>query len=98
METEKICDFLENLEMFFATCFIISVFIQVCSNLCVVFLGDIPLAYIETYFSATPEEVGKIMAMTFAIWKLLIVQFTLVPALAAWTIKKLYKKVQAKKA
>ena len=82
---------LEAMQKYFTTSFWISfIVLFIASVLCMVF-RDSQIAIMEKYFQIGAKAWGFIVVLTLAMWKILIIQFTLIPALAIWCIRKCCK-------
>ena len=52
------------------------------------FAHDFQVIVVEKYFHASAETVNLIVPLILGIWKVFIIQFTLVPAIVIWYIQK----------
>jgi len=79
---------LEHLQMYFTKSFLISfVFLLLGATLCIV-MHDFQLAFVQKYFEMDAKDFNFMVVLLLGIWKILIFQFTLVPALVIWAIRK----------
>ena len=86
-KTEKI----EFLQAFFAKSFWLSfVLLLVATMLCMV-MHDTQLAFVQKYFQMEAKDYNYLVVLILGIWKVLIFQFTLIPALVIWCMRKCCK-------
>lgn len=91
MDMEEKKEKLEFLQKFFVKSFWISfILVIIASALCIV-MHDLQLAIVAKYFHASAEDFALALVLVFGIWKALVIQFTLVPALAIFCIRKCCK-------
>lgn len=84
---EKI-DIIDMFQRFFIKSFWISfILLIVASLLCMVF-NPWQVMIAERFFNVDAEDLGKITLFIFGLWKVLIIQFTLVPIFASCCLKK----------
>lgn len=69
--------------MFFAS----FVLLMLSSLLCIVF-HDSQVQMVEKFFDLDCETYSLIVVSLLGLWKILIIQFTLLPAIALWIIEK----------
>lgn len=83
---------IEHKKHFFIKTFVISLVLMII--LCLIAtMAYNHMAYMASMlYDIDMDDYGKIFVMTFAIWKILIIQFTLVPAIAFAMIEKHIKK------
>lgn len=82
---------LRFLQKFFVKTFWISfVLLLISTGLCIA-MHDYQLAFVDKYFKMDPEDFNYLVVLLLGLWKILIVQFTLIPALAVWCIRKCCK-------
>ncbi len=82
---------LEFIQKFFVKSFWIRFLILIVSSVLCMALHGYHVAMISKYFPISLENLNLAIVLVFGIWKVLIIQFTLVPALAIWCIKKCCK-------
>ena len=82
---------LEFLQMFFVKSFFISFFFLLLATLLCITMHDFQLAFVDKYFKMEAEEYNYMVVFLLGLWKILIFQFTLVPALVIWCIRKCCK-------
>ncbi len=46
----------------------------------------------QRFYNIDPEDYSKILLMFIAIWKMLVIQFTLIPAITLWVAERILKK------
>lgn len=84
MNNEEKREKLKHMQTFFLKCFWISFVLLLIASLLCILMHDYQVAIASKYFQTDAEDLGEIILMVFGIWKVLIIQFTLVPALAIW--------------
>ena len=80
---------------FFVKSFLISLVSLILVCICSAFTFDWQAALAERLYGMDSDDYAQILALTMGIWKILIVQFTLVPAIAAFFITKHIEKHHA---
>lgn len=91
MNTEEKKEKVEFMQHFFFKSFVISfVFLLFASWLCIL-MHDFQLAFVQKYFKMPVEDYNYLVVLLLGIWKILIFQFTLIPALAIWCMRKCCK-------
>lgn len=80
---------LEHMQKYFFISFLISfVFLLIASFMCIV-MHDTQVAFVNKYFPLDDiKDFNYLVILILGIWKILIFQFTLIPALAIWSIRK----------
>ena len=87
MNTEEKKEKLMHMQAYFFKSFWISfVLLIVATMLCMV-MHDFQLAFVQKYFQMETEDFNYLVVLLLGIWKILIFQFTLVPALAIWCMR-----------
>lgn len=81
-------DKLEFMQKYFLNSFWISFIILIVSSLLCILMHDYQLTMVQKYFHADAKDLGLALVVVFGVWKVLIVQFTLIPALAVMCIRK----------
>lgn len=79
-------------KMFFVKSFIISLILMIVVCILATLLFNFMANMNYKYYGVDIEDYGKIFVNVFAIWKILILQFTLVPAIAMMFLEKHAKK------
>lgn len=75
------------LQTFFIKSFIVSfIFLLFASLMCILF-QDAQLAIVNKYFPVDVKDYNYLVLLTFGIWKVIIIQFTLIPALVIWCMR-----------
>lgn len=82
---KEILDFLQS---FFIKSFIVSFIIFILACIACIFAHDIQVAVVEKFFHANAATVNLIILLILGIWKIFIIQFTLIPAIVIWYIQK----------
>jgi hypothetical protein len=88
MEQEEKKEKLLFLQRFFAKSFWLSfVFLLIATALCI-FMHDSQVAFVTKYFPLDDvRDYNYLVILILGIWKILIFQFTLVPALVIWCMR-----------
>lgn len=83
---------LEFLQKFFFKSFVVSfIFLLLGTFLCIA-MHDVQLAFVNKYFPLdNPRDYNYLVILLLGVWKILIFQFTLVPALVIWCMRKCCK-------
>lgn len=82
---------MELLQMFFVKSFWLSfVFLLIGSFMCV-FMHDYQLHIVSKWFGLDEQALNWMVVLLLGLWKILIFQFTLVPALVIWCMRKCCK-------
>lgn len=96
-EIEKFVDVakkqkLELMQVFFFKSFIISfIFLLIGTVLCIA-MHDVQIAFVNKYFPLDDvKDFNYLVILLLGIWKILIFQFTLIPALVIWLMRKCCK-------
>jgi len=87
MNIEEKKEKLEFLQKFFFKSFIVSFILMAIASLLCILMQDTQIAIIEKLFHADEETWGMVVLMSLAIWKIVIIQFTLIPALVIWCMR-----------
>lgn len=88
MNLENKKEKLEFMQAFFAKSFFISFgFLLLATLMCMV-MHDFQLAFVQKYFRMEAEDFNYLVVLILGLWKILIFQFTLVPALVIWCMRK----------
>lgn len=88
MDIEEKREKVAHMHKYFSNSFWLSfILLIIASALCVAF-RDTQIAVMEKYFQVGAKEWGWIVTLILGMWKVLIIQFTLVPALVLWCMKK----------
>ncbi|MDD3435903.1 MAG: hypothetical protein PHC64_02000 [Candidatus Gastranaerophilales bacterium] len=87
MDIEEKKQKLEWLQTFFVKSFWLSVILLIFSSLLCAIMHDAQLAAVKTMFNIDEETFNWLIVLMLGIWKILIVQFTLIPALVLWCMR-----------
>jgi hypothetical protein len=90
MNKEEKMEKLHFLQKFFFSGFIISYVLIVFSSLMCLLMNDFQLHLSEKFFQMDSEDFNFVLFLSFALWKILVVQFTLIPGIAVWGMRKCY--------
>lgn len=88
---------LHILQKFFFGSFIISYVFIIFSSLMCLLLNDFQLHISEKFFQMDSEDFNFVLFLSFALWKIIIIQFTLIPGVAVWCIRKCYACCECRK-
>ena len=91
MNTEEKKQKLEHMQKYFVTSFWISFVLLLISSLMCILMNDYQIAIATKYFHTNAKDLGMIVLFILGLWKILIIQFTLIPALAIWYLRKCCK-------
>lgn len=91
MNIEEKKEKIEFMQKFFVKSFIVSfVLLMLSSYLCIV-MHDFQLAFVQKYFKMSVENYNYVVVLLLGLWKILIIQFTLIPALVIWCMRRCCK-------
>lgn len=76
---------------YFVTSFWISFVLLLISSLICIAFYDTHAAMVERLFNLDSEDYSYILVLLMGFWKILIIQFTLIPAIALWMIERNYQ-------
>ncbi len=79
-------------KMFFIKSFIISLVLMIIVCIIATLLFNVMANFNYKFYGLDLDDYGQIFVMVFGIWKILILQFTLVPAIAMMCLEKHVKK------
>lgn len=82
---------IEFLQAFFAKSFWVSFILLLIASAMCYFMHDFQLYIVQKWFSLDEKTLNWITVLVFGIWKVLIIQFTLIPALVIWCMRKCCK-------
>lgn len=88
MNKEEKIEKLEHMQMYFAKSFWISFILLLLTTVLCVVMRYSHLSLVQRYFPMDVKDFNFLIVLILGLWKLLIVQFTLVPALVFWGMKK----------
>jgi len=91
MDIEEKREKLEFMQHFFFKSFIISFFFLLLGTWLCVLMHDFQFAFVQKYFAMEADDFNELVILMLGIWKILIFQFTLVPALAIFCMRKCCK-------
>lgn len=92
MNIEEKREKLDAMQKYFAISFWISFFLLLLSTVLCVYMHDTQFAFVMKYFPVSDvKEYNMLVILLMGTWKILIIQFTLIPALAIWCIRKCCK-------
>jgi len=82
---------LEYAQAFFVKSFWLSFVLLLFATLMCMFMHDFQLAFVQKYFLMEIDDFNYLVVLLLGMWKILIFQFTLVPALVIWCMRKCCK-------
>lgn len=88
MNNEEKQSKLDFMQRFFALNFWLSLVILLAASAACIFMHDTQYAIVEKYFPVSIENFNLLVMLTFGLWKAIIIQFTLIPAIVIWIIRK----------
>ncbi len=87
MSKEEKLEKISSMKKYFFVSFLVSfLFLLVSFGFCML-LHDWYLNIATKLFGITPLVYNRIMVLLFGVWKILIIQFTLIPTIALWIIE-----------
>lgn len=91
MNIEEKKAIVEAYQKFFFLSFIISFVLLLIATVMCIAMQDVQLAFVNKYFPMDLKDYNYLVVLTLGIWKMLIVQFTLIPAIAIWCMRQCCK-------
>ena len=88
MNNKERAEKLEFMQHFFVKSFVVSFILLILSTIACMFMHDFQVMYVQKYFNMGADDLNKLIVLLLGLWKILIVQFTLVPALVVWCIRR----------
>lgn len=83
---------IHNKKLFFLKSFIVSVILLIIVHVIGVVGFDFFSGLVDKYYSVDPDDYAQILVLSCCIWKLFIIQFTLVPTIAFAMLEKHIRK------
>lgn len=77
-------------KFFFMSFFVSFILLLISSFLCVAFQGY-QQDLVENLFGVSAETTSWLVVLVIGMWKILIIQFTLIPGIAIWLMRKFCK-------
>lgn len=88
MNKEEKIEKIKHMKYYFLISFFVSfVLLLVSTLMCIVFF-DTQVVMVDKFFGLDAEDYSYIIVFLLGFWKILIFQFTLIPALALWIVEK----------
>lgn len=87
MDIEEKKEKLNGMQKYFVKSFWLSFVILLLASLMCILMHDTQMAIVNKYFPVSADHFNLILMLVFGIWKVLIIQFTLVPALVLTCMK-----------
>ncbi len=91
MDIEEKKSIVEAYQKFFFLSFLISFILMLFSTVMCILMHDVQLAFINKYFSMDENQLNFLIGLSLSIWKILIIQFTLIPAIAIFLMRQCCK-------
>lgn len=88
MNKEEKVEKLQCTRKFFVTGFFISFVLLMFSTLMCMIFHDNQVQMLEKFFGLDSETCSEIVVFLLGLWKVFIIQFTLIPAITLWVIEK----------
>ncbi|MFI3300918.1 MAG: hypothetical protein R3Y28_05800 [Candidatus Gastranaerophilales bacterium] len=89
---EQCLEKLKKKKKFFVLAFLVSAILMIFAHMVYLCCGDNLLNFFSTIFDMNVKELNFITIASMGLWKILIVQFTLVPAIVLCLMKKSVEK------
>lgn len=88
MNLEEKKEKLESMQKYFFISFLVSYFLLLLSTVLCIYMHDIQIAFVTKYFPLDDiRDYNELIIVLLGIWKILIVQFTLIPAIVIWCMR-----------
>ena len=87
MNLEEKKEKLKFMQTYFFKSFWVSFAIVILASISCMVMHDAQVAIVNKYFPVSTENFNLMLLLTFGLWKVLIIQFTLVPALVIWCMR-----------
>ena len=92
MNTDEKMEKMEGIQKYFVASFCISIILLLISTLLCMVMHDVQLAFVNKYFPLDDvRDYNFLVILILGMWKVLIIQFTLIPAIVIWGLKKCCK-------
>jgi len=88
MDIEEKKEKLAHMQKYFVKSFWFSFILLLIASFMCIFMHNSQVAFVNKYFPISIEHFNMIVLLTLGIWKVLIIQFTLIPALVLTCLKK----------
>lgn len=82
---------LEFLQKFFCKSFWLSFVLLLLGTWLCIAMNSFQVAFVGKYFHVSADNFNNMVVLLLGVWKILIFQFTLIPALVIWCIRKCCK-------
>lgn len=87
MDIEEKREKIAHMHKYFSNSFWVSFILLIIFSILTILLRDAQVAVMSKYFQIEAKDWGWLVVLVFGIWKILIIQFTLIPALVLWGMK-----------
>lgn len=88
MNREEKIEKIRHMKAYFFISFGVSFVLLLVSTMLCMVMSDYQHAFVSKFFTMDSEDYNQIAVMLLGLWKVLIVQFTLIPGLALWIVEK----------
>ena len=82
---------MEYMQAFFLKSFLLSFVLLLFGTIMCMVLHDFQLTFVQKYFAMETDDFNYLVVLLLGLWKILIFQFTLIPALVIWCMRKCCK-------
>lgn len=96
MDIEEKREKVAHLQKYFVKSFWLSLILLIIASILCIAMRNYQLAFISKYFNMKPEEYYEVVVLVLGIWKILIIQFTLIPAIVLTCMKRCCNKTVCK--
>lgn len=88
MNLEEKKEKLESMQKYFFISFLVSYFLLLLSTVLCIYMHDMQIAFVTKYFPLDDiRDYNELIIFILGLWKILIVQFTLIPAIVIWGMR-----------
>lgn len=91
MDIEEKKEKIEFLQAYFVKSFWLSFVLLLFACFMCILMHNMQLEFVQKMFNMDEKTLNWIIVLTLGIWKVLIIQFTLIPALVIWCMRKCCK-------
>lgn len=78
---------LEFMQKFFFKSFVVSFIFLILATVACIAMHDFQVAFVQKYFPIDVKDYNYLVILLLGLWKILVFQFTLVPALVIWCMR-----------
>ncbi len=88
MDIEEKKEKIRHMHKYFVKSFWLSVVLIIVFGALTMMFRGFELGFVAKYYQMTPVDWDRLVFLVYGIWKILIIQFTLIPALVLWDFKR----------